>query len=395
MSKKKAIQSSRTSTGAASRIYSRDNVGRYSERARQRRRGKHVRRVVLCTVLGVFIAAAAAAGMWLNNVSSKLNNSSVITSALQKVLVDSNVARDPFYMLLLGTDGRPGDTTYRSDSIILVRCDPNKKVVTLVSIPRDSKVTYKGSIYKITETHAIGGSEAVVECVNELCGVKISHYAEINFDGMKQLVDSVGGIDINVPEGDEVDDPEAGPVKIEAGQQHMDGEAALTFCRARHQFQDGDYTRMRHQRMVLGALANQILNNLDVTKIPSLVESLSSMVATDLNVQDIVSLVNAMKGMDTNSMYSCNLPSHAGADTYIDGKSYVFVDEEKTKEIMARVDAGVDPQGPQSQGDTATTGGTVADLSNNTNESWYQGTATVTESDSSSDGSSADSSSSN
>mgnify|MGYP000349795452 CR=1 FL=1 len=191
------------------------------------------------------------------------------------------------------------------------------------------------------------GAEEMVQAVNELCGVEISQYAEINFDGMKALVDAVGGIDIYVPEGDEVDDPEAGPVTIEAGQQHMDGEAALTFCRARHQFADGDYTRMRHQRMVLGALADKILNNLDIATIPSLVESLADMVHTSLSVSDIISLVNAMRGMDVNDMYSANIPSWAGEDTYINGQSYVFVYEDALEEMMARVDAGEDPEGPQ------------------------------------------------
>ena len=369
--KKKPIQkNSIPSTGAASRIYSRENVGRYSERARQRRRGTMIRRIALCTIFGILIAGTAAAGMWIAHIAGKLNNKSIITSGLQSVLVDSDVAKEPFYTLLLGTDGRPGETTYRSDSIILVRCDPKKQVVTLISIPRDTKVTYKGTTMKLTESHAFGGAEAVVSSVNDLLGIKISHYAEISFDGMKKLVDSVGGIDIYVPEGDEVSDREAGPVDIKAGQQHMDGTAALTFCRARHQFIDGDYTRMRHQRMVMGALANTVLNKMDASKIPSLMESLSDMVVTDLSVQDIVSLVNAMRGMDTDKMYSCNLPSHADESTYIDGKSYVFLYEDETKAMMKRVDAGEDPQGPNTQGRSTGTGATVGDLAKSNSDDW-------------------------
>ena len=327
MRKKPVQHTHRPTTGAASRIYSRENVGRYAERARQRRRGRVIRRGLLIGVLGVLLVGVVTAGAWVTSLMSRLNDGEVITSDLLATLTDSDVTREPFYMLLLGTDGRPGEETYRTDSIILARVDPTDKEVTLISIPRDTAYVYQGSTVKINAVFSYGGSDDMVQAVNDLCGVQISEYAEINFDGLKALVDAVGGIDIYVPEGDGVDDPEAGPVVIEPGQQHMDGEAALTFCRARHQFADGDYTRMRHQRMVLGALAEKILNNLDVTTVPALMNQLADMVKTSLNVTDIVSLINAMHGMDVDNMYSANLPSWAGEDTYINGQSFVFVDE--------------------------------------------------------------------
>lgn len=392
--RKKPVQEARRpSSSAASRIYSRENVSRYTERSRQRRRGRAIRRGILLGFCGVFIAAVAAAGMWFSNVLSRLNDGEIINADLLNILVDTDVTREPFYMLLLGTDGRPGEDTYRTDSIILARVDPTQKQVTLISVPRDTKFTYKGSTVKINSVFSYGGSDDMVEAVNELCGVEISEYAEINFDGLKALVDAVGGIDINVPEGDEVDDPEAGPVVIEAGQQHMDGEAALTFSRARHQYADGDYTRMRHQRMVIGALADKILNNLDIATVPALLESLADMVHTSLSPADIISLINAMRGMDVNNMYSANIPSWAGEDTYIDGQSYVFVYEDKLKEMMERVNAGEDPQGPQSMGEGDGGSATVGDLYNNSNRDWRYGTATTSGSSSSEDGESSETSS--
>lgn len=393
MRKKPVQHTHRPTTGAASRIYSRENVGRYAERARQRRRGRVIRRGLLIGVLGVLLVGVVTAGAWVTSLMSRLNDGEVITSDLLATLTDSDVTREPFYMLLLGTDGRPGEETYRTDSIILARVDPTDKEVTLISIPRDTAYVYKGSTVKINAVFSYGGSDDMVQAVNDLCGVQISEYAEINFDGLKALVDAVGGIDIYVPEGDGVDDPEAGPVVIEPGQQHMDGEAALTFSRARHQFADGDYTRMRHQRMVLGALAEKILNNLDVTTVPALMNQLADMVKTSLNVTDIVSLINAMHGMDVDNMYSANLPSWAGPDTYINGQSFVFVDETALAEMMARVDAGEDPQGPQTMGTTGEGGGTVGDLYENSNEDWIYGTATTGSSgESSTEGSEGDTS---
>ena len=140
----------RPSTGAQAKIYSRDNVARYSERARQRRRSHTIRHVALIVVLGVLLSATTAAGLWFATIMGKLGDSNVITDNLRRVLVDTDEAKDPFYVLLLGTDGRPGEDTYRADSIILARIDPTQKQATIISVPRDTKVEYKGETMKIS-----------------------------------------------------------------------------------------------------------------------------------------------------------------------------------------------------------------------------------------------------
>lgn len=381
---KRAVQQSRrTSSNTASRIYSRKNVARYSERARKRRRGKIIRRSLVCTLLLMLVTAGTAAALWFNSIVARLNDAGIITDELRAVLVDSDVTREPFYMLLLGTDGRPGESTYRTDSIILARVDATTQQVTLISIPRDTKVVYNGSTMKINAVFTYGqiddgnGAEEMVEAVNELCGVKISEYAEINFQGMENLIDAVGGIDLYIPEGDAVEGDSHLDVDVPAGQQHLDGEHALAFARSRYLFADGDYTRMRHQRMVLGALADKILNNLDIGTIPAILDSLADMVHTSLSVDEILSLVSAMRGMDTDSMYSANIPSWAGEDTYIDGQSYVFVYEDELAAMMERVDAGEDPQGPQTMGQGDGQSATIGDLSENSSSDWSSGTATT------------------
>lgn len=381
---KRAVQQSRrTSSNTASRIYSRKNVARYSERARKRRRGKIIRRSLVCTLLLMLVTAGTAAALWFNSIVARLNDAGIITDELRAVLVDSDVTREPFYMLLLGTDGRPGEGTYRTDSIILARVDAATQQVTLISIPRDTKVEYQGSTMKINAVFTYGqiddgnGAEEMVEAVNELCGVEISEYAEINFQGMEKLIDAVGGIDLYIPEGDAVEGDSHLDVDVPAGQQHLDGEHALAFARSRYLFADGDYTRMRHQRMVLAALADKILNNLDIGTIPAILDSLADMVHTSLSVDEILSLVSAMRGMDTDSMYSANIPSWAGEDTYIDGQSYVFVYEDELAEMMERVDAGEDPQGPQTMGQGDGQSATIGDLSENSSSDWSSGTATT------------------
>lgn len=370
--RKKPVQQAgrRPTTGASSRIYSRTNIDRYSERARQRRRGRMIRRGIVGGLLAVLLVGVVGAGAWFMRITNNLTGGGFINNAVLQILNDSDVAREPFYMLLLGTDGRPGESEYRSDSIILARIDPTEKQATLISIPRDTKVVYKGETMKINATHFYDGPEGVIQAVNDLCfggQEKISHYAEIDFEGMQKLIDAVGGIDINATEG--VDDPEHLDIVIEPGQQHMDGATALTYARARYQYADGDYTRMRHQRQVLGALANKILNEIDPTTIMSTIESLSEMVSTTLSVQDILAVANAMRGMDVDNMYVANLPSWAGEDTYVNGQSYVFVIEDELAAMMERVEAGENPEGPQTMGSDSSGDSTLGDISGKSDDS--------------------------
>lgn len=363
--RKKPIQEGhRPSTGASSRIYSRENVGRYSERARQRRRGRMIKRGVLGGLLAVLLVGVVGVGAWFTRVVDNLGGNGLIDGGIRAILSDSDVAREPFYVLLLGTDGRPGEEVYRSDSIILARIDPTEKKASLISIPRDTMAVYNGETMKINATHAVNGPQGVVEAVNDLCfngEQKISHYAEINFEGMEDLIDAVGGIDLEATE--EVDDPEHLDIKIEKGFQHMDGATALTYARCRYTYADGDFTRMRHQRQVLSALAKKILNDLDPATIMGTVEELSKVVITTLGVQDIVSVANAMRGMDVeNDMYVANVPSYADETTNVNGVSYVFVYEDKLAEMMQRLDAGENPEGPQTMGEDTSGASTAGDI---------------------------------
>lgn len=337
----------RDSDEASFIVVSRDNTRRYESKNEARRLAKRRKRRGIGIAASIIAVIACCAFGWIMSVQAKLNDSTIITTSLKQSLKVVEEPSDPFYMLLLGTDGRPGETSYRSDTIILARIDPSNKAVTLVSIPRDTMVSIDGyGTQKINAAHAYGGAAGVVDAVNELCGVEISHYAEVSFDGLVSVVDALGGVEVDVP--DMINDHKAGDVVIETGLQTLNGEEALAFCRSR-KFVDGDYSRMRHQRIFIQALAKTVLEKTNPTNITQLIDSISGMVATDMSIDQIVSLANEMRGMDTSEMYSCNVPSTTAT---VDGISYVIADEQKLAEMMERVDAGLDPDGP----DTMETG---------------------------------------
>ena len=329
--------------------FSRTQAEGYHKRRKRVFRKQVVVRSLLGVLATVFVAALVGAAIWYANVQAQLNNSQVITAELRQTLQEPSAPSDPYYVLLLGTDGRPGETEYRADSIILARVDPIHKRVTMLSIPRDTRVLWKGSYMKINAVHFYDGANGMVQAVNELCGVHIAHYAEVNFDGLAGITDALGGVTVNVEQYMRDTENFSDVVELYPGVQKLNGAQALFFTRVRYAFADSDYTRMRHQRTFIKAMIAQILNTGDPVAIANIVNSTASMVITDLSVSDIISLGPQMIGMNTDKdIYTAYVPSEG---TEIDGQSYVIADEDALAKMMKVIDAGDDPSSLNGQTD--------------------------------------------
>lgn len=321
--------------------FSRASAGDYQQRRKKTARRSIAKRALLTTLLSVVVVAIAAAALWITSVQTRLNNPRVINDDLRSSLKEQPVNSDPYYVLLLGTDGRPGETEYRADSIILARVDPAKKRVTLLSIPRDTYVTWKGSQMKINAVHFYDGAAGMVQIVNELCGVKISHYAEVNFDGLAGITNAVGGVTVDVDQYMRDTENFSGVTELYAGRQTLNGEQALFYTRCRYAFADSDYTRMRHQRTFIKALLSQVLSSGDPVKIASIINSVADMVVTDLSVSDAISLASQMVGLNAESgIYTAYVPS---TPETIGDQSYVIADDDALAEMMKLIDQGKDP----------------------------------------------------
>ncbi|WP_315573559.1 LCP family protein [Lancefieldella rimae] len=321
--------------------FSRASAGDYQQRRKKSARRSIAKRALLTTLLSVVVMAIAAAALWMVSVQTRLNNPRVINNDLRSSLKEQPVNSDPYYVLLLGTDGRPGETEYRADSIILARVDPAQKRVTLLSIPRDTYVTWKGSQMKINAVHFYDGAAGMVQIVNELCGVKISHYAEVNFDGLAGITNAVGGVTVDVDQYMRDTENFSGVTELYAGRQTLNGEQALFYTRCRYAFADSDYTRMRHQRTFIKALLSQVLSSGDPVKIAFIINSVADMVVTDLSVSDAISLASQMVGLNAESgIYTAYVPS---TPETIGDQSYVIADDDALAEMMKLIDQGKDP----------------------------------------------------
>ncbi|MDO5044415.1 MAG: LCP family protein [Coriobacteriia bacterium] len=320
--------------------YSRTNAEDvYPHKRKQKRGAKRIAVYVLIAFLSVLVVALLALAAYGFVLQSRLSNNGEIKRELAPVLNERKAPQDPFYMLLLGTDGRSWDTLYRTDTILLCRIDPGHKKVTLISIPRDTPIKLEGhGTQKINAAYEFGGPKRTIEEVSKFAGVPITHYMQVDFNGFKDIVDAIGGVHINVPV--HIEDWKAGPSVIEPGPQVLNGEEALTFARSRR-FKDGDFSRMRHQRMFISALADEIVNNMNPARLVSTLDSVSNMVVTDMSLAEIIGLITQYRGFDPEKdVYSANVPSDA---QMIGNVSYVVPDLPAWQAMMEKVKLGEDP----------------------------------------------------
>ena len=327
--------------------YSRSNPN-YQKKNRKGPRGKKIAIAVVLAVLVVFVGAGTAAALWVNNVNETLTKGQKSATELDEindVLVKTTSFDEPFYMMLIGSDARADDESMgaRSDTNIVVRVDPTTNSATLVSIPRDTMINIDGYGYcKFNAAYSYGGAALAIKEANELLGVNISHYAEVDFDSLIGLVDTVGGVDVTVDQ--RINDPDADgsvigqkKIIIEAGEQHMDGETALVFARSRA-YVDGDFTRTANQRKLIAALAEKILS-MPLAKLPGIVQTAAGSITTDMSVTDLYSLATQFQDGGELSMTSCMVPSITGM---YKSASYVFCDEDALATMMQTIEAGGD-----------------------------------------------------
>lgn len=302
--------------------------------------GKKAAIVILCLLL--LLAAIGAAYYVIKKGQAERdiagNKTQAEMNAIDAELTGTKTYDGPFNMLLLGSDARSDDPDMgaRTDTVMLVRIDPTVNTVSILSIPRDTMITIDGvGTAKFNAAYTYGGVAGTISAVKDLTGADIDHYAEINFEGLVDMVDAVGGVDVYVDEL--VDDEDAGDVIIEPGEQHLDGEAALTLARSRA-YADGDYTRTYNQRKIIMGLAHKLLEA-PATELTGLIRNSTKYLTTDMSLDDILSLADQMRHNNDYPVviYSNHLPSYP---TMVGEISYVVADNAGVAEIMRKFNAG-------------------------------------------------------
>jgi LCP family protein required for cell wall assembly len=208
-------------------------------------------------------------------------------------------------ILLLGIDARDNrkESASRTDVLTLVTIEPISKTAALLSIPRDLYVSLPGlneqnrinTAYFWGEANQLpgGGPGYAEETIAYNFGVPVQRYAVIDFAGFKNVIDAIGGVDIDVPS--EIIDYEyptpdyrTEVLQIPAGRIHMDGELALKYVRTRHG--DSDFGRLQRQQQVLLAIRDKALSIGSLNKVPEALNAMGDSLQTDLTLPEILSL---------------------------------------------------------------------------------------------------------
>lgn len=235
-------------------------------------------------------------------------------------------------ILMIGVD----DAASLSDSIIVASIDPVAKDVAMLSVPRDMLVDIPGfGRAKINAAHAYGeqydyeggGPQLLQETLEETLDIPIHYYGRVDFEGFKQAVDIVGGVEVDVEEtlvDNMFPDENTGgyaPFRLEAGTHMLDGDTALRFARSRYSTSDFDRSR-RQQSILLGlqdrALSKDTLSS--PTKVAGLLRSLSQNADTNLSIEEIMRLVEIAEEVDPDAVVQSQLD--ASEDNFLAFSNY-------------------------------------------------------------------------
>ncbi|HAA42939.1 MAG TPA: LytR family transcriptional regulator [Ruminiclostridium sp.] len=238
-------------------------------------------------------------------------------------------------LLLMGLD----ESEKRADGIMLVNFHPESGKVNILSITRDTMVkSDSGRIYKINTLIGLGGEAEIIEKVEKLTTMPVHYYLTVNFKGFREIIDLLGGVEIDVPFDMKYDDPYQNlHISLNKGRQILDGEKAEQYLRYRkgnktgEGYEDGDLGRIKAQQQFLKEFIKQKLKLKYLFKADDIFFVIKDNVTTNIEIGDVNYYIDCIKKIDVNKVDFYTLPGHP---EYIDNQYYYIYDEEKTKEMI-------------------------------------------------------------
>lgn len=306
----------------------------FSKRRREKNpaRRKKIRRWVIATTVVLVLSVGAYFGVRAYNAikgvfagnTGLLNLLGGSQGQMLKGEVDGRVN---VLLLGIGDEGHAGNTL--ADTIIVASYDTASKSVSMISIPRDTYVQIPNNGYaKINATHAYGeqqaegnGPETIIKTVEEVSGLPIHYYARVDFTGLKDIVDALGGVSVDV-ENSFCDYGYTraayyNPVCFDAGVQTMNGETALKYARSRKASgkEGSDFARAKRQQNLLVAMKNKALSTettFNPARVLSVLEALGNHIKTSVEINEIARIYELAKGVDANAIIQKNLDPTTG-----------------------------------------------------------------------------------
>ena len=240
-----------------------------------------------------------------------------------ELLVSTKPLTEPFTVLVMGVDsestnGLDANAAFNGDTLILVTFNPKTLTATMFSMPRDLYVPIISSTgrnlgYNKINSSAAYGTASTVNTVENLTGIEVDYFVKVNFQGVIDLVNALGGIDVEVEQPDYdyyvsqwgegvlcesgADRTYVNMVCMNTGWQHLNGEQALAYARNRHGFLESDLARNRHQQQIIEAIAKKVAQTSSFSDFEKLLDTISNNIATNMQTNQILSFYQSLKNM--------------------------------------------------------------------------------------------------
>jgi LCP family protein required for cell wall assembly len=280
------------------------------------------RTLISLGVLGLVLALVVGGGIWFltTRYAGNIHRVADVFDSIDEqtrpapATPEKQATADPVTFLLVGSDSRghtaPGQLPDgRSDAIMIARFSADRQHAQLVSIPRDSWVDIPGhGRNKINAAYAFGGPSLLIQTIEKLTQVRIDHYVAIDFDGIVQVTDDLGGVDVVV-----ADTTSWGPYTFDAGMNHLDGDRARWYLGQRYGLEGGDFDRVRRQQQYLRAMFGKLFSSQTFTdpgRLDGALLAVTSAVAIDdtLGNGDVLSLAFSLRGLTPDNVQFFTAP---------------------------------------------------------------------------------------
>ena len=314
-------------------------IGSPRERMQERRRkvASRNQKIKLCFLsLGIVVTSLMFyVGFNFSSFSTVGTSNKQVSTKVVETASASAIAKDRVNIMLMGVDERVEDVG-RSDTLMVASLDSNQDKVSLLSIPRDTRVQIKRHGYdKINAAYAYGGEALSKNTVEDFLGISIDHYIIVNTNSFGKMIDAIGGVDIDVENRmfyeDPWDDNGGLVIDLKPGLQHMDGKTAITYVRYRDE--EGDAGRVRRQQRFMRACFDKLSDPSMMMKLPEIIKEARTAVKTDLTISEMIALAKTLKLADesTEGLKTGIVP---GRWAYINGVSYLLPNIERLGEVV-------------------------------------------------------------
>lgn len=317
-------------------------------RTKKTGRSRKIRRWIFALSLFTLLLVGGVAGAvyWkiddaLNTVTKPNDN---FSSPVSQVTNTSYEPSKPMSFVILGSDNRVETGSMNTDVMIVAVANPETKKVTMVSIPRDTRVKIPGyrDYHKINSVFANGEAERrkaernnqiptedgislTKKTLNEILGIPIDHYVAIDFDGFKAVIDELGGVEVNVDRKLVYDDPtDDTHINLSPGLQILNGEQALGYVRHRHdnrgtKYYSSDFDRNRRQQEVIKAIVDKAGSLEGLTKVFTVMDVGAKHIHTDFSKDQIKGLAYDFKGFNSSTVTTLENGAYwSGGYTYLE-----------------------------------------------------------------------------